>query len=139
MTKEQENKIINLLKEYAESNIPKEYKFAKTHGVLNKIINRLYISPLCEKEGKEIDIDGSIEELINKLQNLQKEGYDYIDLYAFGEYIEDGESVMVWKDIQESEEKMTERLGKRLVNDIKDYYGLCRKEREVQKRLQKYK
>ena len=133
------NILTNMLKEYAEANIPKEYKFAKEQGVLDKIINGLNISPLCEKEGKEIDIDGSIDELIKKLQNLQNEGYDYIDLHAFGEYIEDGEAIMVWKDIQESEEKMTERLGKRLVNDIKEYYGLCRKEREVQKRLQKYK
>ena len=128
-----------LLKEYAEANIPEEYKFAKEQCVLDKIIDGLNISPLCEEEGKEIDIDGSISELIKKLQNLQKEGYDYIDLHAFGEYIEDGEAVMVWKDVQESEEKMTKRLGKRLVNDIKEYYGLRRKEKEVQNRLQKYK
>ena len=133
------NILANLLKEYAEANIPKEYKFANEQGVLDKIINGLNMTPLCETDGKKIDIDGSIDELIKKLQNLQKEGYYYIDLHAFGEYIEDGEAVMVWKDIQESEEKMSERLGKRLVNDIKEYYGLCRKEREVQKRLQKYK
>lgn len=139
MTEEQEDKIINLLKEYAEANIPKEYKFAKEQYVLDKIIDSLNISPLCEKEGKQIDIDGSIDRLIKRLQILQKEGYDYIDLHAFGEYIEDGEAIMVWKDVQESEEKMTERLGKCLVNGIKEYYGLCRKEREVQKRLQKYK